>query len=403
MSLRISAYKGRFLIGLDIFVVFSILSSTFYYRYFEGTLFYVILLISLLIALRNEFMISRTTKKELFGFCFCFLLALISFIFRTNTSSYILSSSLILIYCGRRYQFEDIAEHILKITVMVLVFVIGSSLFGIIENHIFVQVERNREGLGFLYTLTPSTLLLNITAIYCYLRKRDLSIINVSLLIVSNIWIYAKTLSRTTIALSLLIILYFSIDSIKNRFHNSKKQGKERKELKVLVFSYIVCAVISIYLTITFDTSKPFYVIVNTLFGGRLGFGKRSIVTEGLSLFPRQIYWYGNGLNTQGEVTRIADNIQYNYVDCLYVQIMQHYGIIILICYLTIASMMMYKLFKSKNYNALVICSIVAIHCMTDDMQLYLQFNTFWMLTGALLLVNPHFAKTFDRDMTRVV
>ncbi len=117
--------------------------------------------------------------------------------------------------------------------------------------------------------------------------------------------------------------------------------------------------------------------------GNRLNLGQYSLLEYGISAWGKQIAWVGNGLDVYGN--RATGS--YLWVDCLYVQVLQRYGVIFF-DYFLISNDNYYVglLSEKKNYMLLILLSLIAVHCMIDDLQLYLHYNTFWFAIGSLLL-----------------
>ena len=73
-------------------------------------------------------------------------------------------------------------------------------------------------------------------------------------------------------------------------------------------------------------------------------------------------------------------------MDCLYVQVLQKYGILFTIVVIVIMTILMYKLYKEEQWFLLVTMAVLAIHGMIDDLILPLYYNTFWLLLGMLFV-----------------
>ena len=90
----------------------------------------------------------------------------------------------------------------------------------------------------------------------------------------------------------------------------------------------------------------------------------------------------GNGLNAYGNSTVGT----YNYVDCLYVRLLQRFGIVFMVMMAVLVGWSMYRLYQRKEYHILLISATVAAHCVLDDLSFALHYNTFWMAMGVVLM-----------------
>ena len=71
----------------------------------------------------------------------------------------------------------------------------------------------------------------------------------------------------------------------------------------------------------------------------RIYFKNKSLQLYGFGLFGRQVEWTGNGLTTEG--VKIYQT--YLYVDNLYMQILQKYGLLILILMIILLTFTLFK------------------------------------------------------------
>ena len=285
------------------------------------------------------------------------------------------------IYSARNMQFEKIARNTLIISTTVLIFVILSAKLGIIQEYHAIQLQngrvRERNYLGFLYALYPSTIVFNITCLIVYLKKDKLKPLYVILLILVNYWFFKQTDSRLTCLLAVFVLVAAIV--------LKKLESKVKKKSVVLslaCFSYVFCFVISLYLTIIYTPSKEWMNLLNSFLGNRLSFGNASLLKNGIPILGQNISWSGSGLNALGERSATI----YDFVDSLYIQILQHYGVIFTVVFLVLMTIMMLKIKNNGNIYLFLIMVTVALHFLVDNLQLYLHFNTFWLVAGGYVM-----------------
>jgi hypothetical protein len=148
------------------------------------------------------------------------------------------------------------------------------------------------------------------------------------------------------------------------------------------VSSFGVCGAFSLIMTVVYDHSLPWMRRLNSMLESRLRLGHRSLVEHGVSWFGERIEWLGNGLDAFGNSTTGV----YTYVDCLYIKILQRYGIIFTVVLAALMCWSMYKLYKRREYHILLISATVAVHCVLDDLSFALHYNTFWIAMGLVLI-----------------
>ncbi len=360
-----------FFLSYGIYIFFSILSTTFYFQYFSDFYSWIVVF-CIIILIFSESLKYRVRNKEILGMAISLILFLLMF----KVTS-VAAAIIIYIYCARNIDFKVIAKFTLKFSAVLLVFIIISSYFGIIPNFSKIQSDgRKRQYLGFLYALYPGTLIFNITALYSYIKHKEIKLKNLLFLMGANYWIYLKTASRTNFYLSIIIILFIIIYKYK------EKILRNRAFQYAQVLSFLISAVISISITILYSPKVEWMSLLNKFLGNRLLFGQTSVNKYGIRLLGQEIEWIGSGLNTFGETSTEA----YSWVDCLYVQMLQHYGLIFMILFMLVTFLAMRQLYKQGEIILLFVISLIAYRSMIDDLSLFLYHNTFWIPLGTVLM-----------------
>ncbi len=355
-----------FFIAYGLFLIFSILSTTFYYKYFMGTPYSLIKYTSVILLIFRELMNNKYTVRSFsLGLLFAFLV----FITRSQSTLSAVAFILIFVFCARNIKFDEIARFSLLITIPLLIFVILSAYFGIIDNYVSLSSNHVRNYLGFRYVLYAPAFLFNITGLYLYLKKDRVKWFALIVLLIINLWMFLQTNARLSFYLSCFMILAFGLMKVCPNFF-------ERKHILcwLMIFSFVILFILCLYLTVTYDSSVPWQNQLNSFLGGRLRLGKTSLMESGVSLFGQRLELVGNGLDAYGN----KNTNPYNFVDSLFIQVLQRYGIIFSFVWFAILTFAMYRCYRMKDYWMLVCLTIVALHCSIDDLSLYLYYNTFW-------------------------
>lgn len=351
------------------------LRSSFYYRYVMGTLFDGILVVCVLILVLDQIIIERANGREILFLFLTIILFGGAFLVSTSASGHVFAASMVYIFCARKKPLDTVFKLALAVCVFVTAFIIISSLIGIIPNMLFKKAGRERYCLGFLYALYPSTYIFNITALWSFVRRNELTIPEILLLGGINYWAYDMTRSRMTFVMSLVVLVIFFI---------MKKWPRLMEDFKLvhpfIGFSYIICTVISVVLTVKYTKAVPWLKKLNSMLSGRLKLGQESLNQYGITLYPREISWVGNGYNTFGETS----TGEYNYVDNLFIQLVQRFGLVIFVIILLIMTIMMFISLKKKMYHLAVIFTIVAVHSFFDNLSMYIDFNSFLIAIGVV-------------------
>ena len=382
------------LVALGIFLTVSILNVTFYARYLPGTVYKLAIAFSIFLLLLKESFKSKYDYRALIGL---FATILIYFIVGKMTA---LGSevpvSILFIYALRDVPFKKVAQTSLVVSTCLLFFIIVSAKVGIITNYIEVSESRVRSYLGFRYALFPSMLLMDIVAIVFYLKQNKIQYWKWLLLSLSVYWVYDQTDSRLTffsscilLACSLLIKWFPELLS---------KLGYVFKAFKL---TFIVNAIISFWVSFTYLNSGYSFINdllfkVNHMLGGRLYLANKSLNLYGFGLLGRPVEWYGNGLTVEG-----VRNYQtyYLYVDNLYVQVLQRFGLLILGLMLSVLTLTLSKIIKKRQWVLALILILMSFHSMIDDLNFYLHNNIFWILVGALIYPDYQFSDESNEEL----
>ena len=381
------------LVALGIFLTVSILNVTFYARYMPGTVYKLAIAFSIFLLFVKEMFKRKYDYRALIGL---FATILIYFIVGKMTAlSSELSVSILFIYALRDVPFKKVAQTSLVVSTCLLFFIIVSAKVGIITNYIEVSGSRVRSYLGFRYALFPSMLLMDIVAIVFYLKQNKIQYWKWLLLSLSVYWVYDQTDSRLTffsscilLACSLLIKWFPELLS---------KLGYVFKAFKL---TFIVNAIISFWVSFTYLNSGYSFINdllfkVNHMLGGRLYLANKSLNLYGFGLLGRPVEWYGNGLTVEG----VRNYQTYLYVDNLYVQILQRFGLLILGLVLSVLSLTLLKVIKKRQWVLAFILIMMSFHSMIDDLNFYLHYNIFWILVGTLIYPDYQFSDESDEEL----
>ena len=355
--------------GVSLYIVVSILTTTFFSRYIPGSLYHLASILSIsLIFLHN----ILTIKKGIGALGAIFTLGIMSLLIYTSIGSFqTYIYSLTIIFLLRDFDFNKLVRVVLPVVVVVLAFVILSSKIGIVPDYVEISATRIRHYLGFRYSLFTTTVMLNIVGLYIYIKQENITYKSLLLLLVSVLWIYLQTNSRLT-TLSSIVLLTLGI--LLKRF--PKLLTRIRYLLIFLIPSYIFAAVASYIVAGKYTSAGSGLRAVDNFLGGRIYLASKSLYIYGFSWLGKNIQWAGNGLNADGQ----RSTMSYLYVDNMYIQVLQKYGLLYLIIFVTLLTLTLFILYKQRQYLLLLILSILAAHAMIDDLTFNLHYNFFLVL-----------------------
>ena len=364
-----------FIIAYTIYMVYAMLSNTFFYAYFPETFKYVLLLCILLL-LMQEFRNPRMARSTFWGFAGLYSIVLLIMLRAKGETHRSFACVFAFAVAARTIDFKKIARVTLLIALTMIGLTVISALLGIIPNYLEHAPNRDRYYIGYLYSLYGPAYMLNATLLVIYIRGEKIRRRDLFLLFLANYWIFRQTDARLS--------FYMSVAAIGIGFIMRRGRYVIRLQTiaRLLIPSYIVSFLISVGLSLFYSSDVSWLRTLNYQLGGRFHLGKASLAQYGVSLFGNShIEWVGHGLYYTGQ----ASAKEYSYVDSLYLQFLQRYGLVFVVVFLILLTMLMYVCYKRHDYMLVIILAFIAYHGIIDNLVLYLHFNTFWLLIGPVL------------------
>ena len=230
---------------------------------------------------------------------------------------------------------------------------------------------------------------MNTVSIVFYLKQDRIQYWQWLLLAFSAIWLYVQTDSRLTFYSSCILLIFnFLIKWIPNFFSNLGSA------FNIFKLTFIVNAIVSFWFSLTYLNSTNSFINdilfkLNYMLGDRIYLANKSLQLYGFGLLGRAVEWNGNGLTVEG----VRNYQTYLYVDNLYIQILQKYGLLLLALMVSLLTLTLFKVIKSRQWVLAFILILMSFHSMIDDLNLYLHYNIFWILLGSLIYPDYQFSE----------
>lgn len=359
-----------FYVPYVIYLLYSLINTSFYAKYVSSYGKILLFICFLLLIIREAIDFKLNYREGIL----VFILTLIAGYFYIYFG---ISQSLlpIFIYSARNMDVVKIFRISYRISLFMLLFIILSSYIGIIQNYISYSATRERQYLGFRYALYPSSIFCNIIFLKVYLEKENISWLTLGALLIGNYVLFQYTDSRLTFILGLLLLI---VSAMMKKISAIKRLALNRMFLGI----FFLAALFSIYFTLNYNYLSDWQANLNEELGGRLALGYSTLKFYGYGLFGRQLSLVGNGLDEEG----FLNTATYDYVDNLYVLILLKAGIIFLIIFLISMTIIMRKIYRRKDSYLYIIFILLALHGVIDDLILLPQYNSFWLVVGALFV-----------------
>lgn len=371
-----------FMAAFGVMLLAELLYQSFFQYYFSAVDFKIAAAAAgALLVVREAMLLRDTGFRSYFSkwglwLLLCLFMAFIVLKNSTGIISNMVLFLFVFLYCARTAPFRRVALAAILLSAVLLIVVVFSSSTGVIIDYVSAGGGRIRHYLGFRYALFPSTILFNITALTVWLFQKRTSWTLLGVLTVLNLLMYSLTQSRLNMLTTLIVLAFAVVLKVK----------PVRKDHPVwrcaLSGSFAVCFFVSLFAARLFNPHVHVEAGQGYGISYRLQLAHDSLHTYGITLFGRDIRWNGWNLNQAGQS---ADASVYNYVDNLYVQGLQHYGVLFAILFLVLVTRALYRIAEKKDWLLLAVFAVIAVHALIDDLVLYPHYNTFWFALAPVL------------------
>ena len=369
ITLEKSSLKNLlFYFAYSIYLGYNLLDTSFYSKNINvfGNLLIIIVLVMLIF---KEVIDFKVNSRDLTLFI---ILAIIGGLF-FNYMGYNYAMLPFFVYSARNVNTTTIVKISYRISLVLLIFIIVSRYLGWITNYITYDGGREREYVGFRYSLFGPAILCNIIFLKVYLEKDNIKWRTLMFLIIGNYALYEFTDSRLTFGLGMLLLILTILIKLFSKF-------KRVLMNKILIGSYVVSGLLSLYFTIGYNHLSEWHSNINEFLGGRLSLGYSTLKYYGYGLLGKRITLVGNGLDVDGYITTET----YDYVDNLYIQLLLKLGLLFLVIFILGMTIVMWRVYRLNDIYLYIIFSLLALHGIIDDLMILPQYNSFWFVIAAL-------------------
>ncbi len=375
---RISNSEILYLCALVIYLSLMTLRTTFYAAFFQDPLYKLVCLGCIGLLVISELM------KEGYNLKLIIALAVVAFFILIihRATSLVTAVPLLFIYCGRTYDIRRILRVACWVCIFWLGLIVVFSKIGFIENYIMDEkYKRPREFLGFRYALYAPTYLINIITIDFYLNREKIPLWRIAIYAFVGWYFFIRTDSRLCYGFTVFLILACIYLKLHSKIVIRPKPTLYRVLTFIIPFAWIIGTFASLYIAKIYNPKNAAMVKMNELLTGRLDYTQKSLKLYGIPLLGQKIEWIGNGLGMDGK-KELGETL---YVDNLYIQFLQRYGILFAVVVLGVLTILMFEARRARDTHLLFVLSILAVHAMVDDLILHIWFNPFWIMLGSVV------------------
>lgn len=314
--------------------------------------------------------------------CTSIILAIVSVGFIAVANFYITYNYvweyILLILGARNIDYKKILKYYLIVVATLLVFTMGASLLGIVDNLVFYRNETSdaRYAMGFKYVTDFCAHLFFLCAAYGFYRGKNIKYIEILGIVAVGVGCYVLSEGRnSTICIALLVIVI-----VFNKFINKEKMSIAiRKCIEtILVLIMPLLAIVSILLGLTYNPNVEWMSTLNKYMGYRPQMDAEAFSRYKVTLFGQ--YFSQDVYVGRGGVG-FPDN--YFFIDCSYVSILLRMGIFALIGIILMWALISFSECKKGNIMGACILVVVSVHCFMEQHILNVSYNPFLLMLFA--------------------
>ena len=292
-------------------------------------------------------------------------------------------SAILIAFASRHFNAKWLLQIWLYSVVAIVVFVLLSCLAGVIPDYALeARSVFKRHSLGFNYTTFLSHYLLGITCCIAALKKGNLETTSVLIILFADVAVFIATDSRTSFALVLLVLAY----CILKKVFRTRSNRKSFFTKALIGYSFIICAVLSAILFLSFDPESSVGSLLDRLLTNRVHLTQSAFSQYSISLIGGEVNWATPHVMEDGSSLIGYYNgdtfvhSKYFYVDCSYLNILIADGLIAFLGVLFLLTMMTHRIADEQEYSLGLMVLVIAMHAAIDPQLLMLHYNPFLLL-----------------------
>lgn len=295
----------------------------------------------------------------------------------------ILRLCLILI-ASKNIDFDKFIKTDYKVRSIFLSIVLMAHFMGLTSDYIVVRnLTSFRNSMGFSHPNTFGFYLMLLCFEYIYIKtkeKKKIKLYNYLILILTMFIIDYFSDSRSSeISLILLIIFIMFGRKIFDNISMSKT--------KKIIFSnsFIILAIISLYITHLVNIKNAFGLYINELSSGRFFYTNLFYITYGIKMFGQKLLLVST---EQAKLTHTSALV----LDNAYMHILIRYGLVFFIIFANLFRKSFKRIFENKSFELFVIMFILLIYGLTEATIIRIEMCPFLLYLG-----NALFKKSGDK------
>lgn len=370
------------------YYVLSFMKLTTYTSYISQNVFVRLSYVLITILLMKIYFFDNNDAKWIITDTVFFLLSILVW---RKTHSLDILMYVLLILGARNVNFRALINLFFKIGIILLVFTILSSQFGIIKDLVYLRNGVARHALGINYPTDLGAHIFFLLLSYCYLYFKKLNWKSYFVFLILSVFVLKLTQARLDFLAIIILIPVIYI---------AKKAFYGRRIYQNIASFYwtgpVILAYITILLAYFYSTSDHFLSRIDKLLSNRLNLSHSSIEQYGIHLFGNRVLEHGYG-GVGGHVLFNADfsTMHYFFIDSSYIRLLVIYGVVMMVVFIGIMTVIALKSILKKDYCLAAIILMLSISCVVEQHLMDISFNPFLI---ALLANKVYLTKGTEKN-----
>lgn len=271
-------------------------------------------------------------------------------------------TSFLLVVGAKSIAYNKILAVHFAVGVSLLVISILGAKIGVIKNVIIYSDDRSlkmltesgvRQSLGFVWPTAVAIHASFVSLCYWLLRRGKMNFLEILAIVYLSYILTRDTNTRQTV-ITILVLPLFSWVLL---YLKRKERTNVTFIFKGLCYSVPFLALLSIWMTLAYESASEFWIVANMISSGRLSLGQDAMIKYGIPPFGQFFEMYG------AEV----DPYYYNYIDSSYLQSLILWGwmitLVLVLAYIYISR----QAYKRHDYPMLLAVLVAGISSVTSQ------------------------------------
>lgn len=373
LSNEVSAERIYFMSFIIFFVSSFLQTSTYRYFFTMHVLNYLQYLAILLLVFKILFFQKYNWRQVVFSFFLLF----ISVVAVMQSKSPIPCYFSLFVIASHNINPDKIIRWYFIFGSIILIFVIISSLTGLITNLTYTRGNFIRRSFGIIYPTDFAAHVFYLILAYCYLYFQKIKFKNYLGFFLIALFVYYFTNARLDVLCILLVIptmVFIKSGAVSYHFK------------KVIWMLPAIFALFTVMITFLYKYNFKFLNLLDKVLSHRLTLGSEGFSRFGLPLLGTHVVekGWGGSLGMKAS-SHLGLDFHYFMLDSSYIRILIMYGLVFFVTLIVLISVYSFYDVRKKSYIMPAIFMLIALSSIVEQHMLEIAYNPFFLVLFSVL------------------